>query len=442
MRESELRLHWPDVHQGVPVGTALDHARDFGGEKRETGIRCVGHNRHEDLRARSCNHPTYATSPRLSLPDTIFRMTFRFDLLHTDGLARRGRMRTAHGVVETPVFMAVGTLGTVKGLTPEQLQEIGVQVVLGNTYHLALRPGDELVAELGGLHRFMHWDRPILTDSGGYQIFSLASNLKLTDHAATFRSHIDGSLLELTPEKAVRIQENLGSDIAMCLDECPAFDSTPEKRLSAVERTLRWAERCKTAHRRADQALFAIVQGGTDVDLRVSCAEKLAALDFPGYALGGFSVGETMPQMIAALEPSAAALPAHKPRYLMGVGRPEDMLMAVARGIDMFDCVLPTRNGRNATAFTADGQMKLRNACHKRDPRPLESDCPCPACRNYSRAYLHHLFNVDEMLGPTLLSLHNVAYYSRLMGEMRTAIEEGRFEAFCAACLARWGSKL
>jgi queuine tRNA-ribosyltransferase len=367
---------------------------------------------------------------------------FRFELLRTDDAARRGRLHTAHGTVETPVFMAVGTQAAVKGLTPEQLDAAGVQVILGNTYHLALRPGAELIAAMGGLHRFMNWRRPILTDSGGYQVFSLASNLKLTDAAAVFRSHIDGALFELGPEQAIRIQEDLGSDIAMCLDECPPADADPARHAAAVHRTLHWADRCRAAHRRPDQALFAIVQGGTDVDLRAECAEALVALDFPGYALGGFSVGETNEQMVAALGPTASLLPAHKPRYLIGVGRPQDILLAVARGIDMFDCVLPTRNGRNAMAFTAQGTLRLRNACHKRDSAPLESDCPCPTCRQYSRAYLHHLFLADEMLGPTLLSLHNLAYYCRLMADIRGAIEQGAFDRFCAVSLARLGARL
>jgi queuine tRNA-ribosyltransferase len=369
-------------------------------------------------------------------------MAFHFELLDTDGAARRGRLHTAHGVVETPVFMAVGTQATVKGLTPSQLDAAGVQMVLGNTYHLALRPGAELIAELGGLHRFMGWTRPILTDSGGYQVFSLAANLKIDDRAAVFRSHIDGALLELTPEAAVRIQEDLGADIAMCLDECPGHDAPSESCRAAVRRTIHWAERCRAAHRRSDQALFAIVQGGTDIELRRECAEALVALDFPGYALGGFSVGETPQQMAAALEPAAQCLPERKPRYLMGVGRPEDILAAVARGIDMFDCVLPTRNGRNAMAFTAQGPLKLRNACHKRDSGPLESDCACPVCKQFTRAYLHHLFLADEMLGPTLLSLHNVAYYSRLMAEIRGAIAAGAFAEFCAVSLARLGGKI
>ncbi len=370
------------------------------------------------------------------------RMTFRFDLLATDGKARLGRMHTAHGVVETPVFMAVGTQATVKGLTPQQLDDAGVQILLGNTYHLTLRPGDELIAEQGGLHKFMGWPKPILTDSGGYQVYSLAANLKIDDHAAVFRSHIDGDLLELTPEKAVQIQENLGSDIAMCLDECPPFNTPADYREIAVARTLHWAERCRAAHRRGNQALFAIVQGGTDVALRVRCAEALTKLDFPGYALGGFSVGETMEQMTAALEPSADALPTNKPRYLMGVGTPRDLLLAVARGIDLFDCVMPTRNGRNATAFTMDGQIKVRNSCHKRDSTPLESDCPCSTCRQFSRAYLHHLFLADEMLGPTLLSLHNLAFYNRLTAEMRQAIKERRFASYCQDRLARWNEKI
>lgn len=365
-------------------------------------------------------------------------MSFRFSVLHTDGAARAGQMETSHGPVQTPVFMAVGTQATVKGLTPDQLRAAGVQVILGNTYHLALRPGDELIRDMGGLHRFSGWDGPILTDSGGFQVYSLAPTRQIDDRAAVFRSHIDGSLLELTPEKAVAIQENLGSDIAMCLDECPPFGTDPGRLREAVRRTILWAERCRTAHRRTDQAQFAIVQGGTDVELRAHCAEELVKLDFPGYALGGFSVGETPEQMQAALAPTAALLPVDRPRYLMGVGRPQDILGGIAAGIDMFDCVLPTRNGRNAQAFTRDGLVRMRNARHRRDPSPLESGCSCYTCVRFSRAYLHHLFAADEMLGPTLLSLHNVAYYSRLVAEARAAIAAGRFAAFHADCLARW----
>ncbi len=369
-------------------------------------------------------------------------MTFHFELLGTDGAVRRGRLHTAHGIVETPVFMAVGTQASVKGLMPAQLDDAGVAVVLGNTYHLTLRPGDEVIAAMGGLHRFMGWSRPILTDSGGYQVYSLAANLHIDDRAAVFRSHIDGSLLELSPERAVQIQENLGSDIAMCLDECPPANAGDEKHRDAVRRTIAWAARCKVAHRGGDQALFAIVQGGTDVALRVACTAALTDIGFDGYALGGFSVGETTQQMVSALAPSAAALPIDRPRYLMGVGRPADILHAIARGVDMFDCVLPTRNGRNAYAFTAGGPLRLRNACHKRDSAPLESDCPCPTCRQFSRAYIHHLFLAEEMLGPTLLSLHNLAYYNRLLAGARQAIGAGCYAEFCATSLARWGATL
>jgi queuine tRNA-ribosyltransferase len=365
-------------------------------------------------------------------------MPLRFTLHSTDNRARRGRLDTLHGPVETPVFMPVGTQATVKGLTPGQLRATGAQILLGNTYHLALRPGDDLIAELGGLHKFMAWDGPILTDSGGFQVFSLAQIRKVTDAGVSFRSHIDGALLELTPERAVRIQENLGSDIAMVLDECPPSEAPESAIREAVGRTVRWAERCRVAHRRADQALFAIVQGGTDLAWRRRCAEPLVGLDFPGYALGGFSVGESPDAMHAALPAAAELLPADKPRYLMGVGRPEDLLAGIAAGIDMFDCVMPTRNGRNASAFTPDGPIRLRNACHRRDPGPVESGCPCYTCTNFSRAYLHHLFQADEMLGPTLLSLHNIAFYLRLMADARTAVAEGRFAALRAARLARW----
>jgi queuine tRNA-ribosyltransferase len=357
--------------------------------------------------------------------------------LHTDQAARIGQLEMPHGTVETPVFMPVGTQGTVKGLTPSQLREAGVQIILGNTYHLTLRPGDELIAQLGGLHRFSGWDGPILTDSGGFQVYSLALARHIDDRAAVFQSHIDGARLELSPEKSVAIQENLGSDIAMCLDECPPFGTPVEYLRVAVRRTIHWAERCRAAQKRTDQALFAIVQGGTDLEMRASCAEALKTLGFPGYALGGFSVGETPEQMHAVLAPSAALLPRDCPRYLMGVGRPQDILAGVEAGVDLFDCVLPTRNGRNAQAFTFDGTLRLRNAVHQRDPRPLESDCSCYTCRHFCRAYLHHLFLAKEMLGPTLLSLHNVAFYCRLMAESRRAIREGRWAAFRAVSLAR-----
>jgi queuine tRNA-ribosyltransferase len=361
-----------------------------------------------------------------------------FELEGTDGAARAGKLHTTHGTVETPVFMAVGTRASVKGLTPAQLHEAGITMVLGNTYHLTLRPGDELIAELGGLHRFMDWPGPILTDSGGYQVYSLALCRKIDDRAVIFQSHLDGTMLELSPERAIAIQENLGSDIAMCLDECPPAGCSAEELAAAVQRTIGWAERCRRAQRRPDQALFAIVQGSTDNSLRAECARALVALDFPGYALGGFSVGESSAEMLAGLKPSADLLPEDRPRYLMGVGRPEDLIEAVAAGIDMFDCVLPTRNGRNACAFVGEGVLRLRNARHRRDPAPLESDCECYTCRHYSRAYLHHLFQADEMLGPVLLSLHNLAHYARLMREMRQAIMSRQFAQYCTVCLARW----
>ena len=365
---------------------------------------------------------------------------FSFTLDATDGAARAGTLRTPHGEAPTPAFMPVGTQATVKGLTPEMVRAAGAHIILGNTYHLTLRPGDELIRDLGGLHRFMHWDGPILTDSGGFQVFSLATQVKITDHGAKFKSHIDGSPLELTPERAVEIQQNLGSDIAMVLDECPPADAAPDVMRAAVARTIRWAERCKRHHTRGLQALFAIVQGGLNLELRAECARELAALDFPGYALGGFSVGEAPEAMHAALPACAACLPEHKPRYLMGVGRPQDLLAGVAAGIDMFDCVMPTRNGRNALAFTFDGPIRLRNAKHRRDAAPVASDCPCYCCANFSRAYLHHLFAADEMLGPTLLSLHNIAFYLRLMRDARAAITEGRFATFHADRLARWNA--
>ncbi len=366
-------------------------------------------------------------------------MPISFSIEHKDGSARAAVLTTPHGDIATPMFMPVGTRATVKGLTPVQIREAGAQIILGNTYHLTLRPGDELIAEMGGLHTFMQWPGPILTDSGGFQVFSLATQAKITDAGAKFRSHIDGALLELTPEKAVEIQQNLGSDIAMVLDECPPGDASEAVMRAAVTRSLRWAERCKKHHSRKDQAQFAIVQGGTNLDLRAECARELVAMDFPGYALGGFSVGEAPEAMHAALPPCAATLPENKPRYLMGVGRPEDLLEGVAAGIDLFDCVMPTRNGRNATAFTHTGIVKLRNAKHERDPAPLDPDCVCYCCRTFSRSYLHHLFRVDEMLGPILLSLHNIAYYIRLMTDARTAISTGHFTDFHATCKSRWG---
>ena len=333
--------------------------------------------------------------------------------------------------------MPVGTQATVKGLSIDAIRATGSQLILANTYHLALRPGEEVVRELGGLHGFSGWQGPILTDSGGFQIFSLAQSTKVTESGAVFRSHIDGNLLELSPERAVAIQEALGSDIAMVLDHVVALPNDAETVRDAMWRSVRWAERCRLAQRRPDQALFAIVQGGLDAELRVECATELAKLDFPGYAVGGLSVGEEPAEMYRILDATTPALPSDRPRYLMGVGRPQDLLEAIRRGIDLFDCVLPTRNGRNATAYTDAGIVRLRNKRYERDAAPLEADCPCPACR-HSRAYLRHLFMVDEMLGPVLLSAHNVTYYQRLVSRARAAIERGDFVEFCRERLEGW----
>jgi queuine tRNA-ribosyltransferase len=334
--------------------------------------------------------------------------------------------------------MPVGTVASVKGLTPAQLHGAKVRKILANTYHLALRPGAEIVAELGGLHRFMGWSGPILTDSGGYQVFSLSQTRKLTDDKVTFRSHVDGRLLELSPERAVEIQELLGADCIMCLDECPPATAERNQILNAVDRTTRWAARCKSAHKRPDQALFGIVQGGIDPELRHRSVESLLPLDFPGYAIGGLSVGEEPRLMYATLDVTTPRLPADRPRYLMGVGTPIDLIEAVLRGVDMFDCVLPTRNGRNAMAFTSVGPVRLRNAKHARDPAPLDPNCECECCRQFCRAYLRHLFMANEMLGPTLLSLHNVAFYQTLMRNLRSAILENRTREFRSAQLAQW----
>jgi len=338
--------------------------------------------------------------------------------------------------------MPVGTIGSVKGLTPDQLRQAGVQMVLANTYHLALRPGPEIVAELGGLHRFVGWDGPMLTDSGGFQVFSLAKLTRLDDKQVVFRSHIDGNLLELSPERAIRIQEQLGADCIMCLDECPPHDVAEERLRQAVDRTTRWAVRCREAHQRADQALFGIVQGGTNRSLRERSATALRPLEFPGYAVGGLSVGEAPNLMYETLDWTVPLLPVDRPRYLMGVGRPIDLIEAVLRGIDLFDCVLPTRNGRNATGFSHAGVLRLRNQIYQRDDGPLDPLCACPVCRQFSRAYLRHLFMVNEMLGPILLSWHNLAYYQQLLAGLRQAIHEDRTAEFRAVQLAGWGHNL
>ncbi len=365
----------------------------------------------------------------------------RFELLARDtgSGARVGRLATPHGTLETPAFMPVGTQATVKGLTPDLLRATGSRMILANTYHLALRPGEEVVAALGGLHTFMGWDGPILTDSGGFQVFSLAARSKIRDSGVTFRSHLDGSLLELTPERAVAIQSALGADVAMCLDHCPALPATRDEVADAVRRTIAWAERCKAAHERPDQSLFGIVQGGAHADLRAECTEALLGLDFDGYAVGGVSVGESREQVRLALEVTTHLLPEDRPRYLMGVGRPQDIIDAVATGIDLFDCVLPTRNGRNATCLTDQGPVKLRNAAHRYDSRPVEEDCNCLACRKFSRAYLRHLFLAKEMLGPILASIHNLTYLQRLTLRIREAIIAGRFVPFRTEVLEALG---
>jgi queuine tRNA-ribosyltransferase len=312
-------------------------------------------------------------------------------------------------------------------------------MVLANTYHLALRPGPEIVAELGGLHRFTGWDGPMLTDSGGFQVFSLARLTRLDDEQVVFRSHIDGALLELSPERAIHIQEQLGADCIMCLDECPPHDVPRDRLAQAVDRTTRWAVRCRDAQRRSDQALFGILQGGTDRPLRERSAQALVPLDFPGYAVGGLSVGEKPERMYETLDWTVPLLPADRPRYLMGVGRPIDLVEAGLRGVDLFDCVLPTRNGRNATAFTHGGILRLRNQAHARDERPLDAQCSCPVCRRFTRAYIRHLFIANEMLGPILLSWHNLAYYQQLLAGLRQAIAENRASEFRALQLAGWG---
>ena len=363
-----------------------------------------------------------------------------FQLLATDGGARRGRLTTAHGVVETPAFMPVGTRGAVKSLSPDDLRAAGAQIILGNTYHLLVRPGPELVHELGGLHRFMAWDGPILTDSGGYQVFSLARLRKLSEDGVEFRSPSDGATHVLTPERVIEIQRALGADIIHPLDECLAHPATREDTERSLGLTLRWARRALAAHRAAGSgpALFGIVQGGSYPDLRVRAAVETIALGFDGYAIGGMAVGEPKPLMRELTAAVAEVLPSERPRYLMGVGKPEDLVEAVGAGVDMFDCVLPTRNARNGQAFTPDGPLTLKQARFARDPAPLQADCVCYGCRRFSRAYLRHLFMVEELLVYRLLSLHNLHFFLGLMATMRTAIAEGAFAPFRARFLERY----
>jgi queuine tRNA-ribosyltransferase len=360
---------------------------------------------------------------------------FRFTIQERDGAARNGVLKTPRGEIRTPAFMPVGTAGTVKGLTVDQVVSTGADIILGNTYHLMLRPGGERIARLGGLHRFMRWDGPILTDSGGYQVMSLAQLRKLDKDGVTFRSHIDGSEHRLTPERAIELQaDQIGADIAMQLDECPALPAPRETVQAAMELSLRWAERCKRAFgARETQNLFAIVQGGVDPELRRLSAEALVAEGFDGYAIGGLAVGEGHAEMLRALDVTTPLLPEERPRYLMGVGKPIDIVEAVARGVDMFDCVLPTRSGRHGQAWTDAGPLNITNARFAEDVNPLDESIDCPASRDYSKAYLHHLFKAGELLGQVLLSWHNVAYYQMLVARLRAAIGSGRLGELRAA---------
>ncbi len=374
-------------------------------------------------------------------------MTLDFAIHKEDGRARTGQLHTAHGSIRTPAFMPVGTCGTVKGLTPEAVKGLGADVILGNTYHLMLRPGAERVATHGGLHQFMNWPHPILTDSGGFQVMSLSKLRKLEEHAVTFQSHIDGTTYEVSPERSVEIQHMLDSNITMVLDECTPYPATHEEAKISMELSMRWAQRSKDAFVKRDgYGMFGIVQGSTYEDLRTESAEALKSIGFDGYAVGGLAVGEGQELMFEVLEMTVPHLPKERPRYLMGVGKPDDILGAVERGIDMFDCVIPTRSGRLGRAYTSEGAINIKNACYADDPRPIdpravgvtnrfENNYPC---ENYSRAYLHHLFKADEMLGPILLSWHNLAYYQQLMGEIRDAIRHGELAEYAAATRARW----
>jgi queuine tRNA-ribosyltransferase len=356
-----------------------------------------------------------------------------FEVVARDGAARRGRLVTAHGEVETPVFMPVGTAGTVKAMTPEGVAATGARIVLGNTYHLMLRPGAERIRALGGLHRFMNWPHAILTDSGGFQVMSLAARRTIAEAGVTFRSHLDGSLYELTAERSIEIQRQLGADVTMALDECTPYPAPYEAVESSMELSMRWAERSRRAFvERPGHGIFGIVQGGVHPDLRRRSAERVIGIGFDGYAVGGLAIGEGQETTFAVLDATVPALPEDRPRYLMGVGKPADLVGAVARGIDMFDCVVPTRSGRTAQAFTRRGVVNLRNAPHADDPAPLDPECRCPACTGYSRAYLHHLSRAGEILGAMLLTAHNLQYYADLMAAMRSAIEAGTFAAFAA----------
>ena len=356
-------------------------------------------------------------------------MDLSFQVTATDPRcgARHGRLQTSHGVVETPVFMPVGTQATVKSLSPDELEHLGVSILLGNTYHLYLRPGAELVARFGGLHGFMGWQKAILTDSGGYQVFSLARTRRIEEQGVVFQSHLDGSRHLITPEDAVCIQMQLGADIIMCFDECTPYPADYQYIKDSMERTVRWAQRCREAHIRPDQALFGIIQGGVHLELRHQCLEQLQEIGFDGYAIGSLAVGEPKSTMLEVLTGLTTSPPAGLPRYLMGVGTPEDLVEGVMMGVDMFDCVMPTRNARNGMLFTRNGRLQIKNACHAADHQPIESECQCYTCQRFSRAYLHHLFLARELLAYRLNTLHNLHYYLYLMTEMRAAIDHGEF---------------
>ena len=351
--------------------------------------------------------------------------------------ARAGIMRTAHGEVATPAFMPVGTQGTVKAMTGEELHAAGCAILLGNTYHLSVRPGEELIERLGGLHRFMHWDGAVLTDSGGFQVFSLGANARITDEGAAFRSHLDGAPIDLTPERSVRIQEALGSDIMMVLDECVALPASRERLIDAMDRTTRWAARSLAARRPGGGALFGIVQGGSDPELRTRHAREIASMGFDGHAIGGVSVGEDRDAVRAVISHTVPLLPAERPRYLMGMGRPEEIVESIGRGVDLFDCVLPTRNARNGQLFTSGGIVNIKNAVYAEDPRPLDPECDCETCRHYSRAYLRHLFKAGEILASRLNTIHNVRYFVGVVHRAREAALAGRYAAFRDAFLER-----
>ena len=363
-----------------------------------------------------------------------------FEVLATDGAARRGRLATPHGTVETPVFMPCGTYGSVKGMTPVSLNDVGTQILLGNTFHLLLRPGDAEVAALGGLHEFMGWEGPILTDSGGFQVFSLRELRKVSEEGVEFRSPINGDRILLTPERSIAAQRNLGSDVVMSFDECTPYPATEDEARGSMELSMRWAERGREAHGESPNLLFGIVQGGMHANLRRESLDRLTAMGFDGYAIGGLSVGESKDEMNAVLAGIAPHMPQASPRYLMGVGTPEDLIYGVSQGIDMFDCVLPTRNARNGHLFTSAGVVRIRNAVHRSDPAPLDPDCTCYTCERFSRAYLHHLDRAGEMLGGMLMTIHNLHFYHSLMAELRAAIEAGTLSRLVPTLAAVWRS--